>query len=231
VTQGSPPAARCGGSDPSLSSRAARLSGRADAAFADDSDILHNVFVHLYFLRDFVRPGGLVILDDTDWPSVATAVRYFELNAARHPEPTVRATRLLALRSPDPSVEPLFEDLKPFETRVALLTSLGGMQSIPKRHSRPVYSRKHQQDTVGEVIRYQMPAPSHNHASERRVRGLRRRKRTKLVWMSRSNAVGDQGSRGMGYRSSLPKIATATTSITPPRETGDQVHPIDGAAT
>ncbi len=33
------------------------------------------------FLREVAHPGGLVILDDCNHPSVATAVRYFELNA------------------------------------------------------------------------------------------------------------------------------------------------------
>ena len=52
----------------------------ADAAFVDGSHLFHNVFVDLYFLRELVRPGGLVVLDDCHWPSVATAVRYFEMN-------------------------------------------------------------------------------------------------------------------------------------------------------
>jgi predicted O-methyltransferase YrrM len=52
----------------------------ADAAFVDGSHIFHNVFVDLYFLRELVRPGGLIVLDDCQWPSVATAVRYFEVN-------------------------------------------------------------------------------------------------------------------------------------------------------
>jgi predicted O-methyltransferase YrrM len=45
----------------------------ADAAFVDGSHIFHNVFVDLVFLREIVRPGGLAILDDCEWPSVATA--------------------------------------------------------------------------------------------------------------------------------------------------------------
>jgi predicted O-methyltransferase YrrM len=32
----------------------------ADAAFVDGSHVFHNVFVDLYFLRDLVRPGGLI---------------------------------------------------------------------------------------------------------------------------------------------------------------------------
>jgi predicted O-methyltransferase YrrM len=38
-----------------------------DAAFVDGSHVFHNVFVDLYFLRDLVRPGGLIILDDCQW--------------------------------------------------------------------------------------------------------------------------------------------------------------------
>lgn len=86
----------------------------ADAAFVDGSHIFHNVFVDLYFLREIVRPGGLVVLDDLHWPSVATAVRYFELNTGWRPEPAGRPTRLRAFRLPDPRVEPAFTDFRPF---------------------------------------------------------------------------------------------------------------------
>lgn len=86
----------------------------ADAAFVDGSHIFHNVFVDLYFLREVVRPGGLLVLDDLHWPSVATAVRYFELNTGWSPVPPGRPTRLRAFRLPDPRVEPRFEDFKPF---------------------------------------------------------------------------------------------------------------------
>lgn len=87
----------------------------ADAAFVDGSHTFHNVFVDLYFLRDLVRPGGLIVLDDCQWPSVATAVRYFEVNAGWQPQTLPHPTRLRAYRSPDPRVEPRFEDFKPFE--------------------------------------------------------------------------------------------------------------------
>jgi predicted O-methyltransferase YrrM len=86
----------------------------ADAAFVDGSHIFHNVFVDLALLRDLVRPGGLIILDDCDLPSVATAVSYFELNTAWLLEPIARQTRIRAYRLPSPPVEPSFEDFKPF---------------------------------------------------------------------------------------------------------------------
>jgi predicted O-methyltransferase YrrM len=86
----------------------------ADAAFVDGSHVFHNVFVDLFFLRELVRPGGLVILDDCDWPAVATAARYFELNAGRQAERNDRPTRLRAYRLPEPIAEPRFEDFKPF---------------------------------------------------------------------------------------------------------------------
>ena len=86
----------------------------ADAAFVDGSHIFHNVFVDLFYLREIVRPGGLVILDDCEWPSVATAVRYFELNTAWEPQPLEAATRLRAYRLPDRRVEPTFESFAPF---------------------------------------------------------------------------------------------------------------------
>ncbi|MBV9322443.1 MAG: class I SAM-dependent methyltransferase [Chloroflexi bacterium] len=86
----------------------------ADAAFVDGSHIFHNVFVDLCFLREIVRPGGLIVLDDCDWPSVATAVRYFELNAGWTPQPIGRPTRLRAFRLPSPRFEPAFQDFKSF---------------------------------------------------------------------------------------------------------------------
>ena len=86
----------------------------ADAAFVDGSHIFHNVFVDLFYLRELVRPGGLVILDDCNYPSVATAVRYFEVNTGWQPEPMPAATRLCAFRLPNPRTEPNFESFKPF---------------------------------------------------------------------------------------------------------------------
>ena len=86
-----------------------------DAAFMDGSHVFHNVFVDLYFLRELVRPGGLVVLDDCHWPSVATAVRYFELNTGWELQQASRATRLRAFRLPDPRTEPSFESFTPFQ--------------------------------------------------------------------------------------------------------------------
>lgn len=93
----------------------ARLAGagfRADAAFVDGSHRFHEVFVDLYFLRKIVRPGGLIILDDAAWPSVATALRYFDLNLGWRPVSI--AGRLTARRVPDEPFEPAFTDFKPF---------------------------------------------------------------------------------------------------------------------
>ncbi|HEY3233920.1 MAG TPA: class I SAM-dependent methyltransferase [Polyangiaceae bacterium] len=101
----------------------------ADAAFIDGSHRFHEVFVDLYFLRKIVRPGGLVVVDDYDWPSVQTAVRYFEINmgwrslddtfaagstAAGSIDETKSIPRLRALRLPDPPFETPFELFKPF---------------------------------------------------------------------------------------------------------------------
>ncbi|MEV6833936.1 class I SAM-dependent methyltransferase [Streptomyces sp. NPDC051133] len=102
----------------------------ADAAFVDGSHRFHEVFVDLYFLRKIVRPGGLIVLDD-DWaPSVRTAVRYFERNLgwtvmadAFPAEPATAQdagpaagprSRFRALRLPDPSFEPPFEEFHAF---------------------------------------------------------------------------------------------------------------------
>jgi predicted O-methyltransferase YrrM len=86
----------------------------ADAAFVDGSHIFHNVFVDLYYLRELVRPGGLVVLDDCQWPSVATAVDYFEVNTSWRPVAVPSPSRLRAFRLPVDPVEPSFRDFRPF---------------------------------------------------------------------------------------------------------------------
>jgi len=86
----------------------------ADAAFVDGSHIFHNVFVDLFFLRELVRPRGVIILDDCQWPSVATAVRYFEINAGWRQESISPQSRLRAYRLPNPRIEPAFETFKAF---------------------------------------------------------------------------------------------------------------------
>jgi predicted O-methyltransferase YrrM len=86
----------------------------ADAAFVDGSHIFHNLFVDLFFLRELVRPGGLVILDDCNFLSVATAVRYFEVNTGWEPEPIAAPTRLRAFRLPNARTEPSFRSFRPF---------------------------------------------------------------------------------------------------------------------
>ena len=87
----------------------------ADAAFVDGSHRFHEVFVDLYFLRKLVRPGGLIVLDDHQWPSVATAARYFEANMGWRAVPgAFDGDRLRALRLPDPPFEPAFEHFRPF---------------------------------------------------------------------------------------------------------------------
>ncbi|MFI5960167.1 class I SAM-dependent methyltransferase [Cryptosporangium sp. NPDC051539] len=102
----------------------------ADAAFIDGSHRFHEVFLDLYFLRKLVRPGGLIVLDD-DWtPSVRAAVRYYERNLgwtaiqdAFHQgsqqrinnEPAAELVpRCRAVRLPDPSFEPPFDNFQPF---------------------------------------------------------------------------------------------------------------------
>lgn len=88
----------------------------ADAAFVDGSHHFHNVFVDLYYLGELVRPGGLIILDDYPWSSVAAAIHYFERNRGWRPldAPSSASGRIRAVRLPDPPVETSFEDFEPF---------------------------------------------------------------------------------------------------------------------
>ncbi|WP_243744692.1 class I SAM-dependent methyltransferase [Streptomyces hainanensis] len=99
----------------------------ADAAFVDGSHRFHEVFVDLYFLRKVVRPGGLVVIDDDWWPSVHTAVRYYERNLGWTVIPDAfpgepagvgpkgnHGARCKAYRLPDTPSEPSFEDFRAF---------------------------------------------------------------------------------------------------------------------
>jgi predicted O-methyltransferase YrrM len=86
----------------------------ADAAFVDGSHAFHNVFVDLFYLRELVRPGGLIILDDCNWPSVATVAHYFEINTGWQREPVGGETRIRAYRLPPDSIEPSFACFRPF---------------------------------------------------------------------------------------------------------------------
>ena len=96
----------------------------ADAAFVDGSHRFHEVFVDLAFLRQIVRPGGVIVLDDHHWPSVRTAAHYYEVNMGWRVvpgafdtgtvDPGTGQTRLRALRLPNPPFEPDFDRFQPF---------------------------------------------------------------------------------------------------------------------
>jgi hypothetical protein len=89
----------------------------ADAAFVDGSHRVHEVFVDLYFLRELVQPGGLIVLDDAACQSVAAALRYFDLDLGWRAVSILG--RLTARRVPDEPFEPIF-DFKPFRVVRAL---------------------------------------------------------------------------------------------------------------
>jgi predicted O-methyltransferase YrrM len=86
----------------------------ADAALVDGSHLFHNVFVDLFFLREVLRPGGIVVLDDCHWASVAAAVRYFELHCGWKQRPMPEHTRLRAYRLPTNPTELPLTDFQPF---------------------------------------------------------------------------------------------------------------------
>ncbi|MFH8977932.1 class I SAM-dependent methyltransferase [Streptomyces sp. NPDC017890] len=101
----------------------------ADAGFVDGSHVFHEVFLDLYYLRKIVKPGGLVIMDDADKPSVRTAAHYFEVNLGwtELSDPFADGTwrvdndpngaslpRCRAFRLPDVFPEPRSRDYLPF---------------------------------------------------------------------------------------------------------------------
>ena len=94
----------------------------ADAAFVDGSHRFHEVFVDFYYLRKIVRPGGLIIMDDYYQAPVRAAVTYYERNLGWEPLADAFAAgsikdngpRCRAVRLPDPSFEPPFQDFQRF---------------------------------------------------------------------------------------------------------------------
>jgi predicted O-methyltransferase YrrM len=53
---------------------------RFDFAFVDGDHRFEGVFLDLYFMTRLVRPGGLVVVDDTWMPAVRLALAYVERN-------------------------------------------------------------------------------------------------------------------------------------------------------
>jgi len=54
----------------------------------------------------------MIILDDAEWSSVATALRYYDVNLGWRP--ATLAGRLTARRLPKDLAEPDFTDFRPF---------------------------------------------------------------------------------------------------------------------
>lgn len=87
---------------------------QADAAFVDGSHHFHNVFVDLYFLGELVRPNGLIVVDDCEYPAVGAAVAYWVVNAGWKQEEIAEGTRLRAYRLPIEPVAAPFQAFLPF---------------------------------------------------------------------------------------------------------------------
>jgi predicted O-methyltransferase YrrM len=68
--------------------RLVRAGRQFDFAFIDGDHRFEAVFLDLYFMTRLVRPGGLVVVDDTWMPSVRLALAYVErnLDAALEPD-------------------------------------------------------------------------------------------------------------------------------------------------
>jgi predicted O-methyltransferase YrrM len=67
--------------------RLVREGRRFDFAFVDGDHRFEGVFLDLYFMTRLVRPGGLVVVDDTWMQAVRTAVAYVERNLGVRLEP------------------------------------------------------------------------------------------------------------------------------------------------
>ena len=82
-----------------------RAGERFDLAFIDGSHLFEHVLLDLFYLARLVRPGGLVMVDDTWMPAVRAAVDYFVRNVG------------LRLEAPYRRRAPLLERLRgrPFE--------------------------------------------------------------------------------------------------------------------
>jgi predicted O-methyltransferase YrrM len=51
-----------------------------DFAFIDGDHKFESVFLDLYYMNRLVKPGGVIVIDDTWMPAVRLAVAYFEKN-------------------------------------------------------------------------------------------------------------------------------------------------------
>jgi predicted O-methyltransferase YrrM len=58
-----------------------------DFGFVDGDHRFEGVFLDLYFMTRLVKPGGLIVVDDTWMPAVRTAVAYVERNLGAKLEP------------------------------------------------------------------------------------------------------------------------------------------------
>jgi predicted O-methyltransferase YrrM len=78
-----------------------REGARVDFAFIDGWHTFDFVMVDLFLVDRLLRVGGVVVLDDAEWPGVRKACRYFITNRRYRvlecwePEPRPRASRLL----------------------------------------------------------------------------------------------------------------------------------------
>ena len=101
-----------------------------DLGFVDGNHRFEHTFLDLFYLARLVRPGGLIVVDDTDWPGVRLAVEYFLTNmdcravvfdpdtgtwAETHEiVPIIDGSRLTGLRLPAARSEGRWDDFEPF---------------------------------------------------------------------------------------------------------------------
>jgi predicted O-methyltransferase YrrM len=71
-----------------------------DLAFIDGDHRFEGVFLDLYYMTRLVRPGGVIVVDDTWMPSVRAAIAYVERNLGATLEPDALPNGFRWRRSP-----------------------------------------------------------------------------------------------------------------------------------
>jgi len=192
----------------------------ADAAFVDGSHRFHEVFVDLYFLRKLVRPGGLVVLDDTGprrW-ALRCATTSETWAGSRSPAPSPVARRTGAGPSGCPAPWPS----RPSSCSIRSEDPLSGLTRAPEEGAHLLDLQHHRGGVRGDM---------------HRLSPIERQERGKCLAVadveqpgSRGNADIDRHAHHIGC--GMSQIGRPVAFVKLPRRDAGPVapHPLDGAA-